>query len=182
MSYKQYYCNKTDGMKLRSGTVINCLASSTLLKDWEEAIKHTTYTYIRDQNFTNQQLRCLSLNAVLMTLEKHSHSIIEEPNLFGFYQMALIKLPEFSDGVKKHGMPCNCYEIKRVWGHIWKVNNYKMLPEISKNQHKTEEMIERIERLHRHFKLTMHKKERDTIEALTLRVNEDCAKHILSYM
>lgn len=182
MSYKQYYCNESQGMRLRSGTVINCLASSTFYRDFMEAISYSTREYRRDGDYT-QKLYCLSLQAVLSVLEKHAESIANNPSLLKFHKMALVKLPQFAGDIKKHDKEmCKCCETDRFWRDMWKTWRYKVLSKVVDQRHTNAESIERVERLYQYFENARIRKERQTMRALTTFVNEDCARTIMAYI
>lgn len=180
MSYKQYYYATNQGMQLRSGTTINCLQTSAFMKDWNEAVSYTTRHCAL--NGTGQRLNCLSLHSIIIVLEKYAHDITEEPLLFGFYKMALNKLPEFADGLNKGRMVCNCCTIDISCVNYWNNMKYKTLPMPIGQTHDLNETKKRIETLYQHLKKTMHKNERKMIEAMSGRINEDCARHILAYL
>lgn len=182
MSYKQYYCNEDQGMRLRSGTVINCLKTSTFYRDYREAISYSTREYHRDRDYT-ENLYCLSLQAVLSVLEKHAESISNNPYLLNFYKMVLIKLPQFADGMKKqYGEICKCCETDTFWRNMWKKWHYKTLTKIVDQHHTNAETISRIETLYKYFEKIRIQNERKTIRALTTFVNEDCARTIMAYL
>lgn len=182
MSYKQYYCNESQGMRLRSGTVINCLSSSTFYRDFMEAISYSTREYHRDGDYT-QKLYCLSLQSVLSVLEKHADSIANNPSLTIFNKMSLTKLPQFADGIKKHDKEmCKFCETDRFWRNMWKKWNYNILTNILDKSHTNTETIARIETLYQYFEKTRIQNERKTMRALTTFVNEDCARTIMAYL
>lgn len=182
MSYKQYYCNQDQGMRLRSGTVINCLSSSTFYSDYMEAISYSTRNYTRDGDYV-QTLYCLSLQAVLSVLEKHKESIANNPSLIKFYKMALIKLPQFADDIKKHDKElCKCCETDKFWRDMWKHWRYKTLSKVVDQRHTNADTITRIETLYQYFENIRIQNEKQTMRSLTTFVNEDCARSIMAYL
>lgn len=171
-------------MRLRSGTVINCLKTSTFYSDYMEAISYSTRKYHRDGDYT-ENLYCLSLQALLSVLEKHAESISNNPSLLNFYnyKMVLIKLPQFADSMKKkHGEICKCCETDTFWRNMWKKLHCKSLTKIVDQRHTNTETISRIETLYKYFEKIRIQNERKTMRVLTTFVNEDCARTIMAYL
>lgn len=180
MSYKQYYCNEDQGMRLRSGTVINCFKVSTLWRDYEEATSYSTYNYSRDGNMSTQTLYCTSLHAILSVLEKHIHSITENPKLLKFYKMVPVKLAQLAEQMKNRtDVVCNCCKTDKFWKDMWKAWRYNILYKFVDQQHTNEETIQRIERLLQRYKSIQTRQERAKMRVLTTCVNEDCARLII---
>lgn len=182
MSYKQYYCNEDQGMRLRSGTVINCFKTSALWIDYQEATSYTTYNYSRNGNMTTQNLHCTSLHAIITVLEKHINSITENPKLLNFYKMVPIKLFEFAEQMKNRPDLCNCCNTDKFWKDMWKGWGYKILYKFVDQRHTNEETIQRIESLLQRYESIRIRQEREKIKILSNFANEDCARLILGYL
>jgi len=180
MSYKQYYCDTTLGMKLRSGTVINCFRASTLWLDYQEATSYSTYNYSR--NTTTQNLYCTSLHAIITVLEKHIHTITENPKLLNFYKMVPIKLSRFAEQMKNRPELCNCCNTDKFWKNMWKRGGYKLLYKFVDQRHTNDETIQRIEKLLQRYEIILAHQERKKMKMLTTYVNEDCARLIMGYL
>jgi hypothetical protein len=182
MSYKQYYCSEEQGMRLRSGKVINCFTTSTLARELKQAISYSYRSYKPNGEYTNI-INCLSLQIILSVLEKYAEPIVNNSWLFEFNKSILIKLPQLADGVKqkatKIGEICTCRDFYPCFkrSHI-----NKTLIKLSSQNHTNAESINRLETLYNHFENARIYNERKTMHALIHLVNKYNARIIMSYL
>lgn len=181
MSYTQYYCNEDNGMRLRSGKVINCLTTSTLLHEIKQAISFSHFGFnTKGERVTI--ITCFALQYILGVLEKFAEPIANDPCLFDFYKAILAKLPQLADDVKrkekKIGEICTCSDF---YPHFKKSHN-KMLIKISKQRHANAESLNKLETLFNYFEKIRIYNEKKTTHALTILINKYNAKNVMSYL
>ena len=198
MSFKQYYCNKNEGMKLRSGTYINYCGSSDLWNDWFKIMETTKYgIYPRG----TRKITCLTVQGVLSFLEKHKDTLTEEPTFYKFYKTILVKLDEFQHQTeeiyKKQNQTttttnkpfCGCccspfyYHRMEQWKKSKKSKkNYAIILKHVNRTHEIETTLQAIKNMRKCFVNTMHKNDRETLKTLSRFVNGDCAGHIIQFL
>jgi hypothetical protein len=194
MSFKQYYCNKKEGMKLRSGTYINCCGSSDIWKDWFKIMETTKYGIYPHGN---SNATCLTVQGLLSFLEKHKYTITEEPKLYKFYKELVVKLDDFQHKTeeiyKKQNQTttttnnpfCECcspfyYHRMAQWKKSKKT--YAIILKHVKRTHDIETTLQAIKNTRKYFVNIMHKNDRETLKTLSRFVNGDCAGHIMQFL
>lgn len=193
MSFKQYYCNRTEGMKLRSGTYINYCGSSDLWKDWFKIMETTKYGIYPSGNMN---ITCLTVQGVLSFLEKHKDTITENPTFYKFYKTMLAKLDDFhrqmEELYKKQNLSttnkpfCECccspfyYHRMEQWKKSKKT--YAIILKHVNRTHDMETTLQAIKNTRKYFVNTMHKNDRETLKTLSRFVNGDCAGHIMQFL
>lgn len=192
MSFKQYYCNQCEGMKLRSGTYINCCTSSDLWNDWFKIMETNKYGIYPHGNMN---VTCLTVHGIMSFLEKHKDTITEDPTFYKFYKTTLLKLDDFQRQMeeiyKKQNHTttnkpfCECcspfyYHRMEQWKKSKKT--YAIILKHVNRTHDIETTLQAIKNMRKYFVKTMHKNDRETLKTLSVFVNGDCAGHIMRFL
>ena len=80
MRYTQFYCSSNEGMKLRSGKIINCLENTELFHDFEK-IKYD----IHPERYSHYGRSCRSAFVLFEFFEKHYKLLSSQQELSNLY-------------------------------------------------------------------------------------------------
>lgn len=120
--FTQYFCNEDKGMKLRSGTVINCINNTPLYPDLCDLYENTPLYPIHEGDngvyeFSNWRCRtCDYIINRLRFIERHHETLRLETSLQGMYQETLNSLREWIRDIESGNMKCECWHY-----HSWRV-------------------------------------------------------------
>lgn len=113
--FTHYYCGEGLGMKLRSGTIINCIKNSSFFDDLknlyhnmpiqsryeDERVTDFVYDYCND---------CFTINNLIRFIEKNHEALRESPYLLGCYKEQLNHLNSLIEMIEKNQMSCKCFQ------------------------------------------------------------------------
>lgn len=121
--YTQYFCSENEGMKLRSGTVINCIKKSPLYDDLLDLLKkRMTLPPLHEgedgvyEFSTWHSHNCSSIIEQLRFIERHHETLLREPILVGLYKQTLNTLNNWIRDIESGSMKCECWHY-----HSWRV-------------------------------------------------------------
>jgi len=120
--YTQFFCNENKGMKLRSGTVINCIKNTPLYQDIADLYENMPLQPLHEgedgvyEFSTWLSSDCSSVINQLRFIERHHDTLQNNACLIGIYRETLETLRSWILGIKSGGMKCNCWQY-----HSWHV-------------------------------------------------------------
>lgn len=121
-SFKQYFCNADKGMRLRSGTVINCIENSRIYIDLADLYENLPLSPLHDAengvyDFAQWNChQCFYIINQLRFIERHHETLRSEPQLLGILKETLSTLNDWIDGIERGEMKCGCWHY-----HSWRV-------------------------------------------------------------
>lgn len=144
--FTQYFCNEDKGMKLRSGTVINCIKNTPLYPDLCDLYENMPLAPLHDGDngvYEFSSWRCHTCDAVINQLrfiERHHETLRNEASLIGLYREARNTLRNWIDDIKRGNMKCECWHY-----HSWRVTEgacmltqeYEYLSSLDRSEYQT---------------------------------------------
>ena len=97
-SYTKYYCSKEEGMRLRSGTVINCSNNDKNLVERENALANA----FRICQYGGYENKCIVFRACFDLFEDYHDVLKNEKKYKGFYSVIRNKFNQFPQEFNKH--------------------------------------------------------------------------------
>jgi len=120
--YTQYFCNADKGMKLRSGTVINCIKNTPIYPDLSDLYETLPLQPLHEGDdgvyefATYHCQNCFSIINQLRFIERHHETLRNEVSLHGIYLETLNILRDWIDDIESEQMKCECWQY-----HSWRV-------------------------------------------------------------
>lgn len=120
--FTQYFCNEDKGMKLRSGTVINCIKNTILYPDLCDLYENMPLQPLDESDdgvydfATFHCQNCFNIINQLRFIERHHETLHNETSLRGIYQETLNTLRSWIDAIESEQMKCECWHY-----HSWRV-------------------------------------------------------------
>ena len=136
-SFTQYFCNEDKGMKLRSGTVINCIKNTPLYSDLRALYENMPLAPLHEVDngvYEFSSWKCHTCDAVINQLrfiERHHETLRNEASLLGLYRETRNTLRNWIDDIKSGNMKCECWHY-----HSWRViQEYEYLSSLDRSEY-----------------------------------------------
>ncbi|MEX0597793.1 MAG: hypothetical protein WD512_14975, partial [Candidatus Paceibacterota bacterium] len=111
--FTQFFCGTTEGMKLRSGTVINHIKNTPLFEDivdlYENWPLRPSHDGERNEGSSNYCGDCFAIINRLRFIERHHETLRNEPNLLDMYQYELNELNNTILAMEGRKNLCECW-------------------------------------------------------------------------
>lgn len=144
--FTQYFCNEDKGMKLRSGTVINCIKNTPLYQDLSDLYENMSLNAVHEGEYHEYNLstwRCATCYCIINQLrfiERYHDNLRNETSLRGICQETRNTLRKWIDGIKRGNMKCECWHY-----HSWRVTEgacmlteeYEYLSSLDRSEYQT---------------------------------------------
>jgi len=112
--YTQFFCDKNNGMKLRSGTVINYIKNTPFYNDWMDLYENISLRPAHndeiDEAATNYCGECFAIINRIRFIEKHHESLRNDPNLSNMYRNELNDINSTILKIESGEITCGCWQ------------------------------------------------------------------------
>jgi len=121
--FTYYYCGNGLGMKLRSGTTINCIKNTPFFDDLNNLYRHmpvdSRYEDERVTDFVyDYSSDCFTVNNLIRFIEKYHDVLRESPYLLGCYKEQLGHLNSLIEMIENNQITCKCFQY-----FSWRIND-----------------------------------------------------------
>jgi hypothetical protein len=182
-SYTRYYYPRTEGMKLRSGRLLNCIVNDKELTAYSNQLG----VIMRETDFTLN--KCKLLRTIFVFMNKYHDLIVNDINFINNHRMLRLKFDEFIrtfeedyyDNERKKNKSkyfCRCCPKRGAsWDDV-----RKGIPEaFEKEIHCNEETRQNLVKWSTYLKQPHHKY-RKAHDMITTKTNQDIASKIIGYL
>lgn len=111
--FTYFYCNESDGMRLRSGTTINHIKKSPFFKDLERLYYNKPVKSIYEDEINNFTLNycndCFSVINLIRFLEKNHEALQSDSHLVNHYTEQLNNVNSLIEMIENGTMKCKCW-------------------------------------------------------------------------
>jgi len=181
-SFTRYYCKPCDGMRLRSGRVINCVKNDKRLTAYTEQLARV----IKETSITNN--KCKMLQTVFTLLEEYSDLFLDDVNFIDTHRVMSNKFSQFvvdfekyydsKTGKNKGGYFCKCCPKSGASSSDIKSGNPTAF---EKELHSNEDTRRNILKWALYFKQP-HRKHKRVHKMMCKKTNSDVAGIIVGYL
>lgn len=111
---KRFYCGEGFGMKLRSGTTINCIKNTPFFEDLKNLYRNMPIESMYEDeqvdfvyNYCND---CFAVNNLIRFIEKNHEILIQSPYLINYYKEQLNHINSLIDMIETNTINCKCFQ------------------------------------------------------------------------
>lgn len=112
--FTQFFCSKNEGMKLRSGTVINSIQNTPFYGDmidlYENMSLCPTTSYEPSDGASNYCNDCFTIINIIRFIERHHEIMQNDANLSDMYRYKLSDINQMIKDIESGNVKCGCWQ------------------------------------------------------------------------
>lgn len=132
----RFYCSEDLGMKLRSGTIINCVNNTPFFEDRKNFYRNMPIDSIyEDERVTDfvydYCIDCFAVNNLIRFTEKNYEILSQSPYLINSYTEHLNHINCIINMIEKNKISCKCFQYWRSEGECMLTKEYDYLNSVN---------------------------------------------------